>query len=126
MIIFDICKKIKAHRKEQGLTQKELANSLFMDERNYAKIERGQKKTLDVILLLSIAEALEVDIVKLIKNNESILKEQNKITEISSSISDEMTNFNFQLNEKIDIVLNEQIKLRELISSIQLQMKISK
>ena len=65
----DIChirNNIKLLRRSKGITQKEIAVKLFMDERTYSKIERGEKKSMDIRLLSSIADILETDVLALI------------------------------------------------------------
>lgn len=67
----DICHirdNIKRLRRSRGITQKEIAVKLFMDERTYSKIERGEKKSMDVRLLSSIADILETDMFTLMKS----------------------------------------------------------
>jgi transcriptional regulator with XRE-family HTH domain len=75
----DIChirNNIKLLRRSKGITQKEIAVKLFMDERTYSKIERGEKKSMDIRLLSSIADILETDVFTLLQspstNTESI------------------------------------------------------
>lgn len=62
MDITSIREKIKLLRRTKGITQKEMGSRLYMDERSYAKIERGEKKSIDILLLTSIADKLNVDI----------------------------------------------------------------
>lgn len=67
----DIChirNNIKLLRRSKGITQKEIAVKLFMDERTYSKIERGEKKSMDIRLLSSIAEILETDVLTLLQS----------------------------------------------------------
>lgn len=62
MDITYIREKIKLLRRTKGITQKEMGSRLYMDERSYAKIERGEKKSIDILLLTSIADKLNVDL----------------------------------------------------------------
>jgi transcriptional regulator with XRE-family HTH domain len=67
----DICHirdNIKRLRRSRGITQKEIAVKLFMDERKYSKIDRGEKKSMDIRLLSSIADILETDMFTLLKS----------------------------------------------------------
>jgi len=57
-----IRKNIRSFRLSSGITQREIAARLFMDERTYSKIERGTKKSLDVQLLASIADVLNTNV----------------------------------------------------------------
>ena len=58
--------KIKTMRETRGISQSQMAEKLHMDERNYKRIESGEKKTIDIDLLSRIAEVLEVDIPELL------------------------------------------------------------
>lgn len=75
----DIChirNNIKLLRRSRGITQKEIAVKLFMDERTYSKIERGEKKSMDIRLLSSIADILETDMFTLLKSPGIFTQEQ--------------------------------------------------
>lgn len=67
MILTHIRSNIKRLRKSKGITQREMSLRLFMDERTYAKMERGTNKSMDIRILSSIAEVLETDITELIR-----------------------------------------------------------
>jgi len=54
-------KLIKKLRTIKGISQKEMAERLFMDERSYRRIENDEKKSLDPVLLIRICEALGLD-----------------------------------------------------------------
>lgn len=62
----DIRFNIKLLRRQKGITQKLIAEKLFIDERTYAKMERGENKLIDIRMLQSIAEILEVEVPELI------------------------------------------------------------
>lgn len=68
MDIYHIRNNIKLLRRSRGITQKEIAVKLFMDERTYSKIERGEKKSMDIRLLSSIADILETDVFTLLRS----------------------------------------------------------
>ena len=70
--------KIKTLREGKGISQSQMAEKLHMDERNYKRIENGEKKIMDVDLLGRIAEALEVDMPELL-TNETVNIENNDI-----------------------------------------------
>lgn len=59
---------IKKLRRTKGTTQREMALRLYMDERTYAKIERGVNKSMDIRLLSAIADILETDVSTLLQN----------------------------------------------------------
>jgi len=58
--------RIKHLREEKGISQSQMAEKLHMDEKNYKRIESGEKKTMDIDLLDRIAEALEADVTELL------------------------------------------------------------
>lgn len=58
--------RIKRMREEKGISQSQMANLLHMDERNYKRIESGEKKAMDLDLLKRIAEVLEADAMDII------------------------------------------------------------
>lgn len=59
---------IKKLRRAKGTTQREMALRLYMDERTYAKIERGVNKSMDIRLLSAIADILETDVSSLLED----------------------------------------------------------
>jgi transcriptional regulator with XRE-family HTH domain len=63
-----VLNNIKNKRKLLGITQKEMASKLYMDERTYSKIERGGKKTVDIAFISTIAELLQTDIATLLES----------------------------------------------------------
>lgn len=63
-----IRQNIKNRRKSVGITQRDMANRLFMDERTYSKVERGEKKSMDITLLASIADILNTDVPTLMQD----------------------------------------------------------
>jgi transcriptional regulator with XRE-family HTH domain len=77
--------KIKTLREGKGLSQRQMAEQLHMDERNYKRIENGEKKTMDTELLFRIAELLEVDATELLVNETTNI-ENNDIHDNETSI----------------------------------------
>jgi transcriptional regulator with XRE-family HTH domain len=70
--------KIKTLREGKGFSQSQMAEKLHMDERNYKRIESGEKKMMDTEMLMRIAEVLDVDAAELLVN-ETINIENNDI-----------------------------------------------
>ncbi|WP_118974544.1 helix-turn-helix domain-containing protein [Taibaiella koreensis] len=68
MILANIRTNIKRLRRFRGITQREMAMRLYMDERTYAKMERGVNKSMDVRLLSSIADILKTDLATLLQH----------------------------------------------------------
>lgn len=104
-----IRKQIRSLREKAGLSQSEMAVQLHMDERNYKRIENGEKKTFDIDLLDKIATLLEVSISDLINNTESIqsseelqdyyqriIMEQRRIIESCRQVTDELYKLLFE------------------------------
>lgn len=71
---------IKVKRKEQGLTQNELAEKLFVTEKAISRWETG-RGTPDISLLLPLAEALKIDVSALL-NGEEKKKTKNDIEQL--------------------------------------------
>lgn len=108
--------RIRELRRARNITQKELSNQLFMDSRTYSKIERGERKNIDIMTLLEIAKALGVDIMDLLtpnidtaindnhiynpdirKNTRPILNKLDTLSREISSLKEEI----FQIRESI-------------------------
>ncbi|WP_118952679.1 helix-turn-helix domain-containing protein [Taibaiella helva] len=68
MILANIRTNIKRLRRFKGITQREMAMRLYMDERTYAKMERGVNKSMDVRLLSAIADILQTDLATLLQS----------------------------------------------------------
>lgn len=109
MDITFIREKIKLLRRTKGITQKEMGNRLYMDERSYAKIERGEKKSIDILLLTSIADKLNVDIETLLGKESPPPPEPANDTIIDLSINS---------------LIESQKALREEIQQLKDQVKI--
>jgi len=67
---------IKKLRKSAGITQREMAAKLFIEERTYSKIERGEQKSMDIRFVASIADILHTKICNLLKDPEMLAAEQ--------------------------------------------------
>lgn len=61
-----IRQRIRSIRKDKGLSQRALAAIINMDYRNYARIERGERKNIDISLLNLIGKALEINPIEFI------------------------------------------------------------
>lgn len=64
----DIAKNLVNLRKEQKLTQEQMAEKLGMSKNGYAKIERGESR-ITVEHLQQIAQVFNIDIAELIKED---------------------------------------------------------
>jgi len=98
-----IRKQIRLFREKAGFSQSEMAVQLHMDERNYKRIESGEKKTFDIDLLDKIATVLRVTVTDLITEAGSIMNseemkayyrriiiEQKKIIDSSRKVNDDL------------------------------------
>jgi len=86
MLISDLVRQnIKNIRIAKGISCMEMATYLHMDERNYRRIENGERKNLDVEQLYQISEILEVDFQRFFTNPETIIHNiENNIGGISN------------------------------------------
>jgi transcriptional regulator with XRE-family HTH domain len=85
--------KIKTLREGKGISQSQMADKLHMDERNYKRIENGEKKIMDTDLLMRLADALDVEPAELLTNETVNIEHSGDNTENIGSIgyAQEMT-----------------------------------
>lgn len=62
----EIGRRIKRIRKSKGKTQDELAKYINRTKSSVNRIEKGNVKIIDTLLMLSIAEYLNVDVKELV------------------------------------------------------------
>lgn len=77
MDLIKIGKYIAFKRKEQGLTQKQLAEKLNMSDKSVSKWERGRGYP-DITLLAKITSILKLDYEELLQSNEYIIQKRKK------------------------------------------------
>jgi len=99
----DIGQRIKKYRHAKAMTQLEVAQKLCIEVRNYAKIERGERKILDVLLILDISYILEVDIMELLTGEKSKAFQDM----ISDTLLSDATLSNQPISERIISVISE-------------------
>jgi len=127
---------IRQRRKALGLTQKHVAQKLYMDERTYSKIERGCKKSLDVNFLFDVASILEVELCEILchpavhsQNNTIGTKIREEDTTLLESIrnllvqiADQQKQLSTQLKASLDVLQNDDYfllkSLREVKESV--------
>jgi len=98
-----IRRQIRSLREKNGFSQSEMAVKLHMDERNYKRIESGEKKTFDIELLDKIAGVFNIPLPDLITDTGSamsaeemrehyrrIIAEQKQIIESSRKVQDDL------------------------------------
>ena len=115
MDIYHIRNNIKLLRRSRGITQKEIAVKLFMDERTYSKIERGEKKSMDIRLLSSIADILETDVFTLLRNPADAETPQNLH---AAMVDDEMYSHIHTLQQTQMDMMHEIKHIEERISQL--------
>jgi len=79
--------RIKTLRETKGISQSQMAERLHMDERNYKRIESGERKGLDVDLLSNIAEILNVDVTDLFTNDSVYIENSGEISSQTGGVS---------------------------------------
>ncbi|MFB6348356.1 helix-turn-helix domain-containing protein [Moraxella marmotae] len=67
----DIAKNLAQLRKEQHLTQEQMAEKLAMSKNGYAKLERGESK-INIEHLQNIANTFNIDVVELLKKDRDV------------------------------------------------------
>ena len=80
---------IRSTREGKGFTQQEMAEKLGMDERTYARIERGEKKNIAWETLCDIANVLEKDVTEFINRGQHIVVENVNENEIVNAVYSE-------------------------------------
>ena len=78
--------KIKTLREGKGYSHSQMADKLHMDERNYKRIESGEKKIMDTDLLMRLADVLDVEPSDLLVN-ETVVFENNTANDSSTAIN---------------------------------------
>jgi len=106
MTTLELSKNVKLIRKAKGMTQKEIAERLFINERTYSKFERGEKKSIDFRFLSAIAKVLQTDLPTLTKTEEALTTELNTplnnselISNLAQQTQQGMTEIMHQLRE---------------------------
>lgn len=101
----DIAKNLANLRKDENLTQEQMAEKLHMSKNGYAKLERGESR-ITVEHLQNIANTFNIDIEKLLK----------KDRDFNLALGD--NNINFQTNyhtsqeiEKLQLLIEHQQEL---------------
>lgn len=101
-------------RKEKNLTQKDLADSLYITDRAVSKWERG-KGCPDISLLDDLSKILDISIIEILKGERMNKKEQIKNNELIYSMNYADAN----VKEKINTIFNAiAITIIVIISSI--------
>lgn len=71
---------IKYLRIYKGISQKKMADLLYVDLRTYTRFERGENKTFDLHFLNDIARILDTDLITMLAPNHNVI-DQNEQSE---------------------------------------------
>lgn len=93
-----------------------MALRLFMDERTYAKVERGANKSMDVRLLSAVAEILQTDIADLMRKPDSDEKNNGQETLMTENGQQELLEEVRQLKEEVKELIDFQKKALHLLT----------
>jgi transcriptional regulator with XRE-family HTH domain len=129
MNLSHIRSNIKKLRRAKGTTQREMALRLYMDERTYAKIERGVNKSMDIRLLSAIADILDTDVASLLidshTNTETISQEVVETTASEKAFLPSDTP-NLEHAKLLQEIMALKAEVRELIAVQKRAMKLLK
>jgi transcriptional regulator with XRE-family HTH domain len=97
-----------------------MALRLYMDERTYAKIERGVNKSMDIRLLSAIADILETDVSTLLQNPLTIPDQaaRKEIPEPSALANHETRENNGNPQHENVTLLKEILSLKEEVKAL--------
>jgi len=122
---------IKRVREDKGYSQSQMAEKLHMDERNYKRIENGEKKIMDLDMLGRIAEVLDTDWAELVSGevvnieNNDVHDNQNGVIANNSDITNhnafppELRKAYEDLVAQLHIVLEQKDKTIALLMELQ-------
>lgn len=116
MILTYIRSNIKRLRRSKGITQREMALRLFMDERTYAKVERGANKSMDVRLLSAVAEILQTDVADLMREPDNDEKSSGQESPLTEAGQQELLEEVRQLKEEVRALIDFQKKALHLLA----------
>lgn len=129
-----IIENIKMHRKQQDLTQQEMAERLHMSVTGYAKIEQG-KTGLDAKRLYQIAEVLNVGLYDLVpNNNDSVVVITNSSDVLNNSpfsiaigseaLESEVKQLKYMLDAKDEVLAAREREIKSLKDQIEALQKL--
>lgn len=121
---------IKKLRKLAGITQKEMAAKLFIEERTYSKIERGEQKSMDIRFVASIADILHTKVCTLLQDPmEQSAGQLSVVPEITETEQDHACGIQTPKAKQWDIALEIRMlkeEIRELVSFHKETLKLLK
>lgn len=85
MISDKVRELIKQQRTAKGISVREMAINLHMDERTYARIESGEKKIMDMDTVQHIAKYLEMDIWDILAKADNNINNANRDSSVTNS-----------------------------------------
>lgn len=113
--LYQIRNNIRLLRKSRGITQKEIACKLFIEERTYSKIERGEKKSIDISLLTAIAGILQTDITHLLQDTPE--EQQMAYTLTDPEIKNQISSLQQTQAALMEVMENMQEKISKLVTT---------
>ncbi len=122
---------IKKLRKLAGITQKEMAAKLFIEERTYSKIERGEQKSMDIRFVASIADILHTKVCTLLQDPLQPTTEQAPalVADATETAQEHACGINVPKTKQWDIALEIRMlkeEIRELVSFHKETLKLLK
>ena len=106
-----IRERVRQFREKKGYLQRDMAELLNMTQRNYARIERGEHKILDITLLSNICKVLHIELVELIMPDDYVLSNKNCFNQSQNNIEsthNEEVEFRKYITEHLDQMIRMQ------------------
>src|SRR5690349_7289000 len=105
---------IKKLRKLAGITQKEMAAKLFIEERTYSKIERGEQKSMDIRFVASIADILHTKVCTLLQDPTEQARQPIAVPEVTEIAEDHSCGMAVPKTKQWDIALEIRMLKEEI------------
>ncbi len=106
----------------KNISQKKMADLLYVDLRTYTRFERGENKTIDLLFLNDIAQILDTDIVTMMApNNHLIENEINNISlklQINNEGDEEIDDRDQIIQHYISLLTHKDVLIKELCELI--------
>lgn len=111
-----IRKRIRSLREAAGMSQADLAFKLGIDERSYARLERGERKQLDLHLLMAVASAMDMDLLNLLApvlRTQPQSPEKAIIPEEASNDQSQKSHYEYIIAQLMDIIESQKRIIEE-------------
>ncbi len=121
-IVIPIARHIKSLRETSGLSQKEVATRLNIDEKNYGNLERGGKKRIDLALVQAISVTLGIDLAILLQPLAQTLKSKPVANKPHDKVCEDASQLECQYvlttRQLLSIIKSQQLIIRALTWSL--------